>query len=1168
MTHPKFAVWLPFALSLTLAACSNSGGDSSLNQIETAVQDLAADPDGTTTVITLASAVSGLTIANFEADGGQSPLSAAMVGAQWSVLWDERVTPAHRVRVVNVQNLSAAYADVETSDDSAPTFTIVDALQLPGLGSDVVTVQFSGPRLIEAEAEDIANWSLSVGGQVLSLSGSTLDLDPNTGELTLVTGAGANLHATFSLTALNLHSVADVAVAATAVVGAANGDVTAPALLSAEQNLAQDEFGRVIDFTFDEAMDPYFAASIANFSATSPDMALLVSQPSAEVLRVTFNNPMVPGVDQVSLVSLMDAHGNAMANQVSAIAAGSTALNDFAGSPALVTVANVGGDYFTVTFEQAIDPDDALDDAHWELSYDDGGGAVAIDLSSATLVYDLLTKTLTFQLADDYSNGADFTFSAALGDPPLDVDGESFAGSFSGTVAGDAQPPAALTAVQRRNLDTWGRTLDIRFGEDLDELSAEDVNHWGVSGLTVQTATLVASRVVRLTVDDTAVPGDATIAIDGVTDLAGNPIAPVAAMSFTSSDLRPPQGVASLARAIEGLENDTLYVTFDDRLIESAIENPSNWLLESPTGTVLDLSNAVVVYDLDARSATLTLGAGTGIDLQTDSDYSLSWSGVRDLGGNTMSTTPLTGTVDAEVVLPRIVSAFVDGAAPNSLYVHFSEPCQKLDDLAGLTAFEVYDNTGLFKGAATNAFPEVGGRSVELVFGFGLAAGSDTLTLRGVLDAAGNPLFSVRDVLLESEYGAAPVLDVFQSSFSANSGERNDQIELVFDRPLSPWGLLDTARYDIELSGQDLDLSSASLEFDGVSTVTIRLDGAGAPDLVVGQNYDVSVHGVYSAQGVAVSPMTSYSLLVGGDSSAPTLPAGWARLDASSSNDTLLMIFSEALEATSAENLGNYLLNGATAPDSVELLDFRTVRCVFSGGVVVSDTIDFSGVADLAGNIGVGSRAVTAADVSGPVVVAAEAYSVPGPGADYLRVQFNRPLDLVGALTQSNWSLVMGATVYDLTDARMSWSSGTFSVVLELVEGQELVHGATVNIGASNLTDVAGLALSPAASLNVLVQGDSTAPDFAAAFVNYRLSGSGTIVDVLFDEAVDEAFALNALNWTVIGGPQVIGVQRRSADYYRLEMSTGLSQGDVLELVALPDLAENLSGVISITPIH
>lgn len=1168
MTHPKIAVWISFALASTLVGCSNSDGDTSMIQVASAVQDLDADPDGATTVLTFSSAVSGLTTANFESDGGQSPQSIMAVGADVAVLWDERVTPAHRVRVVNVQGVSAAYVDVETSDDSAPTFSVTDALQVAGLGDDVITVQFSGPRVIEAQAEDVANWSLEVGGETLSLAGSTLDYDPNSGELTLVTGPAANLHSSFTLTALDLHSVADVEVDDTPVIGVANGDASAPTLLSAEQNLSEDEFGRVIDFTFDEAMDPLFSASTARFTAASPDLALSVEQPSPEVLRVTFNNPMVPGVDDVTLTALVDAHGNSLANQAVAIVAGSTLANAFDGAPEFVTVENAGGDFLTASFDQALDPDDALDQAHWELSYDDGSGVVVLDLSSATLDYDLLTKTLTIQLADDFLNGADFTLAGVFGDEPLDVDGEPFTASFSGTVAGDATAPAPLTAVQRRNLDTWGRTIDVRFGEDLDEASAEDVNNWSVTGLNVQTATLVALRVVRLVLDDTAVPGDATIAISGVTDLAGNAMTAVPAQSFTSSDARPPAGVSSLAEAIEGLDNDTLYVSFDDRLIESEIEDGANWVFESPVGTSRDLSGAVIVYDVDARTATVTLDAATGIDLQTDTDYSLSWVNVRDLGGNTISAAALTGEVDAEVVLPSVISAFVDALAPNSLYVRFSEPCQQLDDLAGLTEFEVFDNTGLSKGMALNAIPDASGLRVELVFGFALSAGSDTLALRGVLDAAGNPLFSVTDIPLESEYGLAPTLDTLQSSFMTVPGERNDVIELVFDRPLSPWGLLDAARFDIELSGQPLDLSAATISFDGQSTVTIALDGAGAPDLQSGASYDLTFHDVYSAQGVYADPNIVHSLVAGGDASAPSLPAGWARLDASSATDTLLVVFSEALESVSAETVGNYLLNGATAPDSVELVDWRTVRCVFSGGVVVGDTLDFSGVADLAGNVGVGARAVSAADVNGPVLVSAQAYSVAGPGGDRLEVEFSRPLELGAALSASNWTLTMGAHSFDLTDARLRWSSGSFSVVLELPVGQELEFGSTVTVGVSGVSDLAGLALSPAASLNVAVQGDSTAPGFAGAFVNYRVSAGGTVVDVVFDEAVESNFALDGANWLASNGAVVLGVEQRSPDYFRLELSLGLAPGDTLELNGLPDLAGNSSGAIDVTPVH
>jgi hypothetical protein len=1168
MTNPKFAVWTSFALAVTVAACSHDSSESSLVSLQSAVQDLGVDPDGTTTVLTLGSAVVGLTEANFEADGGQLPQSVSIQGAEVTVTWDERVTPSHRVRVINVSGVSAAYADVETSDDSAPTFVVEDAQQLAGLGGDVVIVQFSGPRLVEAQAEDLSNWELKVGGQALSLAGSTLDLDPLTGELTLVTGPAANLHAAFTLTALDLISVADVAVPATPVAGVANGDSTAPNLLSAEQNLAEDEYGRVIDFTFDEAMDPTFAASTANFVANSPDLAILVSQPSEDVLRVTFNNPMVPGVDDVTLNGLVDAHGNALANQTTAVAAGSTIANGFAASPALVTVSNAGGDYLQVTFDQAIDPDDAEDDAHWELSYNEGGPDIAVDLSSATLDFDLTTKTLTIQLADDYRNGANFTFQGAAGNLPLDVDGESFALSYTGAIAGDAVAPVVTVAIQRRNLDNLGRTLDVRLSEDLDETSAEDLHNWSVTGLTVQTATLIGSRTVRITVDDAAIPGDATIAISGLEDLAGNVITAVPAQVFTSSDLRAPEGLASLASAIEGIENDTLFVHFNDRLIASEIEDPSNWVFESPAGTLLDLSNAVVSYDDDARTATLTFVAATGIDLQTDDDYVVRWTGVRDLGGNAMSSAALSGEIDAEVVLPTVIATWVETGAPNVAHLRFSEPCQQLDDLLGLTSYEVFDNAGLLKGAAITALADGDRMGVELTFGFAVLSGSDTLALRGVLDTAGNPLFALDGLAVGIEDSNAPLLDAGQSVLTVNSGEANDTIELVFDRDLAPWGLLDHSLYTVELLGQPLDLSGATIEFDGARTVTIYLAGVDAPDLADSQLYDLTVTGISSAQGVALIGSTQDSIVSSGDGAPPSLPVGWARLDASSSTDTLLVTFDEALDASSAEDVNNYLLNGAIVPDSAELIGWRTVRCVFSGGVVATDTLDFAGIADLAGNLGVGTRAVSAADVTGPVVSSAAAYSVAGAGGDYVTVQFNRPVDLAQALSPQNYTLTMGSTSFDLSGATLSWSSGSFTVNIVLPAGQEFEFGATLNIGAQGISDLAGLALSPAASINVAVQGDSTAPSFASSFVNYRVSNSGTVVDVLFSEAVYEAFVLDALNWTVVGGGTVIGVERRSADHFRLELSSAFPVAGELELVGLLDLAGNVSGVVSTTPLH
>jgi hypothetical protein len=253
---------LAFALLLVLAGCS-SGSSGSSNSIGTAVQDLTADPEGRTTVLTFPSTkgLTAATPAEFEATGGQTAVAVTVLGNVVTVTWNQRVTPNHQVRAFGLSGVTNAYHAVTTSDASVPTFTITTATQNPGLGGDTVTIAFSGPHIVGTEAEDLARWTLVTGGFARSLTGSTFDFDPVDQELDIVLGTNANLHATFTFAVANLHSVADVALSATPVGGNATGDTTAPTLVSAHQNLAEDEYGRVIDFTFSEAMDPSRASA-------------------------------------------------------------------------------------------------------------------------------------------------------------------------------------------------------------------------------------------------------------------------------------------------------------------------------------------------------------------------------------------------------------------------------------------------------------------------------------------------------------------------------------------------------------------------------------------------------------------------------------------------------------------------------------------------------------------------------------------------------------------------------------------------------------------------------------------------------------------------------------------------------------------------------------------
>jgi len=1144
------------------AASCNGGSESSgsSNALASIEQDLSLDPSGLTTVVTFLADPGVLTPANFDTNGTQAAQNVSQVGATATIVWDQRVTPAHQVRAMGLANVPSAFMAVTTSDSSVPSFVISSANQVAGLGADTISVQFSGPRVVESEAEDLNNWTLKIGTTTLPLAGTTLSLDNNTQVLSITTGTLANLHASFTLAAKStLHSVADVSLATTAVVGAATGDLIPPTLSSVEQNLSVDEYGRVIDLSFSEAMDPIFCAALSNFGGSIPDVCNSFSQPAENVLRVTFNNPIVPGLNTIDLENLVDAHGNAFPDQNVAVSAGSTVANGFSTGPDLTTVEGVGGDLLEMEFVQALDPDDASDPTKWNLEVPTGN---VIDLSGCVFTYDLLAKTLSIELDVDFQNGTSFTFEGLSGDEPIDVDGELFTSSVAGSIGGEVNLPTVVSATQNRVIDPTGKTLDVVFSEGLDESSAENLANWSVAGHVTQTATLLASQaVVRLEFDSLVLPGTDAIDINGITDLAGNPMVAVLGLAVGSTDSSAPAATAATAQAVEGSANDWVRINFNDDLLVAEISDLANWSVQSPIGTPLNLAGASVSWNAAGRQASVTLP--NGIDLAGGASLRASFSGVHDIAGNTISAAAVTTTVAAEVNVPQVDSVWVESVLSNHVHVRFSEPCTYLDDIAGLTHYAVRNSGGVLKGNPSSATVDADDLGVELVYGFAVLAGSDTLDIEGVTDLAGNAMFPVSAHAVAVEDGGAVDIDAGASSLVAISGESNDVVTIVFTQQPARWEILNPANYTLSLGGFPLDLSGAHWSFDGALSVSIELDAAGLPNLQSGAAYDVDVAAMNSVQGVQGSPMNAL-LVCGGDVAAPSLPAGLTRIDAANPLDSVLLQFSEAVDEASSENVANYDLNGGPNPDSVVRVGFNTVRATWNGGVIVGDTLNAT-VADLAGNVGVLSRAVTAQDPQGPLVVSANGLSVENAGLDTVSVVFDKPVDTQSGLDPNNY-VVTNGTALLLTNAQLSWSSTNNTVTIHLPAGVELDPTLGLNLQAQDVEDLAGLAMSPPANVGGSVTGDGTPPGFAAAFANYRADAAGLAIDVRFTEDVAASFVGTLGNWSVSGGQSVDAVLVLSPAHLRLSLSAPLASGETLGLNLLPDMAGNESGAIAIAP--
>ena len=1151
------------------AACSSSSSSSSStpSALTAVVQDLGADPSGLTTIVSLPSGVGGtLTPGNFQADGGQIATSVTVVGTQATVEWDERVTPSHRVRVVGVASVLTTFADVTTTDASAPTYTVSAGMQNPGLGADTFAVQFSGPQVVESMAENATLWRVLQDGNIYPLTGATIDYNPSTGVATFALGATASLHASYNVSVVGLTSVADVAVSSGSVAGTAAGDSSVPLLTTAEQNLTADEFGRVVDFTFSEAMDPVTSLHLANYVVGLPVLATNVVQVSAGVLRVTFSEPVIPGVDSVLVKNLSDTHGNEFVNVTSAVAQGAAVLNDFAAAPELRTVENEYNDLLVATFDQALDPEDADDDAHWSLTID----GVAYDLSTATLTYDLLTKSLTIELGADYLNGLPFVFGAASGNEPIDVDGDDFIGSYTGAVAGDNKNPRVALVVQNRQVDPSGKTIDVTFNESVDEASAETFPNWSASGGQTLSAAMLLSdlRTLRLTHNAHIIPGETTLSTANVKDLAGNTMLSSIQNPILSTDSVLPIASFNAANAIEGANNDTVVITFDDTMIEAEVEDPTNWSLQSPVGTLIDTSGASVNYDATSGVATLTLIGGG--DLASRELAILSLSGMRDLGGNPVGPFPLVQSVEGDIQEPTLVATWIDGVDDTIVHVAFSEPCKGFDDLydpvlnaAGLTQVEVKDTGGTSLGYPTAVTVSSDGLEVELEFGFSVTVASDTLDLKGVIDMAGNPFFPVLDELIVAQDVSVPALAGGSSSAVALSGEENDSITIVFDQPMNPWGLFDSTNYDFALMGTPITLSDAAISFDGVSTVTMELNAANADDLEAGASYVLSVSGMQSIFGIPVAGPSTDTVVVAGDANGPDSETGGVRLSLLSPTDSILADFDEAVLVADGNDVTAVDIS-AVNPVGATLVGPRTSALTF-GAVSLGETVNFQ-MRDRAGNLGLSSELIAAVDSAPPVAASVVGITVPGYGGDQVVVAFIGLVDVVSATELSNYALSQNSLNVSLVGATARYTSTTNEVVITLADGVNLIDGLDVTMTVNSVEGHSGLVMGSTPLVGA-TSGDSVAPTLVQAFVNWRDDFTGQTIEIRLSEDVLASMPSTPTAWTSDGGQFPIATTIVDHDLFRVRFSTPFVGGEVLTLLSATDLAGNIGSSLTVTVI-
>lgn len=1158
--------------------------------MESALQDLGLDPTGLTTVLSFNGSHGVFDISQVECDGGQSAMALVASGGDLLVTWDARVTPSHRVRVLSIL-VSADWQTVSTSDASAPTFAVTTATQDTSdaaLGGDYLEVTFNGPRLVDAGVDDPSNWQLLVAGQSVDMAGTSMTYDVQSGVATFQLGATANLHANFWLSVSGVKSVADVAADSSPVMGAATGDSQAPSLDSVVQRLDVEEFGRVLEFSFSKPMDPNISVYPARFAVVDhPDaegytfVTLVEQQLDPSVLHVTFSRPVAPGYDKIAHSGLTGYHGNPLgANQKSFTS--TNAPNAFS-SVTAITVENGGGDQIVIVLDQSVDPDFAPDPARWAMTVDSDGVVTSVIMADQVLDYDFTSKTLTVSLDFDMRNN-DTVVVDAVGQ--VDVDGQDFTLQATPVNAsGDGDAPSVLGLVQNRSVDPSGYTVDIQFSEDVHREQAENpVNYVFTPVASLISATILANgSTVRVVSSDLIMtPGDVSLSVDAtVDDLAGNPLGSASGPHFpTSTDQTPPAPGSLTATIQEGADNDVLDVVFDDDMVASEVLDLSNWAFESPLGSLLDISACSVTYNATARHAQITLDSAD-LYLQQGDGVQIALVSMRDIGGNTVDSAALGGTLVSEFNLPGVGTVWrSDAPSDNVLTVRFTEACGQLDDM--------YDSVsnpygiryalraaGTLLGYPTSASALDGGLGVQLTYGDPVNL-TDTLDVIGVTDLAGNLMFPSMGTSIASAnsngpgHASAPVA-------TALSGEDNDTLVLSFSSPMSPWGVTDPEHYTVQTNSEGiaLDLSAAEFAWDGASTLTITLTRALGQELRKAQSYDVTLNvladPLRSAQGIALSASDTQEVGVGGDvTNGPNQAASSTCKDTLDPN-SLLVFFDEAVYSSAVELPASYNLGPGLLADSVKLVSPSVARVTFSApaNAGMNLVISQASAEDLAGNTAVGDMTLQVLnDIIAPNLVSVAGVSVEGLGGDEVQVVFSEPVDTTMALDPLRYAISNGSFTVNMSAVTARWNSLNNTVSLLLPEGMELDPANALSVTVANVADSAGNLPGAPLTANGSVAGDVSAPSLSAAWTHYAFDNAGTSIEILFSEDVDTLFSGDETRWSTSGAASVDSVTVLSADHVRLSLSQALQAGDSLVLAAgQQDVARNQAGSLQIQPV-
>ncbi len=323
-----------------------------------------------------------------------------------------------------------------------------------------------------------------------------------------------------------------------------------------------------------------------------------------------------------------------------------------------------------LTFSESINPQDAVKLANYRLDTPPGQPR---SLDAARIYYlagEHLVRILVPAGEKGFQPGDPYILTASN---LRDLAGNQATSlTAKGDVGGDLKPPTVVHAQhQWEELDLIdyreevedlvkikgygskirkGATVDIDFSEPLDVVAAQDASNYMVWGGAKCLSAMVDKddpKKVWVSFSSTLVPGETKILLRNIKDQAGNVMPMKTDLMVAPEETEPPKVIRSQANAVSGVENDTIFVTFDEEVVAGDARNLANYTVESPKGQAISLAGCAISYNAPTSTTTITLT--NGHNLTTRSTYLVTVQNVRDVSGNAIQANGKDNVIDGEV---------------------------------------------------------------------------------------------------------------------------------------------------------------------------------------------------------------------------------------------------------------------------------------------------------------------------------------------------------------------------------------------------------------------------------------------------------------------------------------------------------------------------------------